>query len=250
MAGVSASGPGCQWQAAAGGHLRLHIPAGPDRLVLRLWLASASTREQAVSLVTSLPPQPGLGDLDLLTRGGPRCWPEVLKTRAVIGADSGPLAIDVLNHPVTNPWFCQMRLSGLDFFADGDRAAVCTWDGDVWLVRGLNGLPRSISGPAAAAAAAPELSWQRIASGLFQPLGLKILAEQIYVSCRNQIVVLRDLNGDGETDFYENFNSDHQVTEHFHEFAMGLQADGEGNLYYAKGRGMRCRPWCRITGRC
>ena len=35
-------------------------------------------------------------------------------------------------------------------------------------------------------------------------------------------------------DFYENFNSDHQVTEHFHEFAMGIQADDEGNFYYAK----------------
>ena len=52
--------------------------------------------------------------------------------------------------------------------------------------------------------------------------------------CRDQIVRLRDLNGDGETDFYECFNSDHQVTDHFHEFAMGLQADTSGNLYYAK----------------
>ena len=39
---------------------------------------------------------------------------------------------------------------------------------------------------------------------------------------------------DGETDFYECFNNDHQVTDHFHEFAMGLQADADGNLYYAK----------------
>ena len=45
---------------------------------------------------------------------------------------------------------------------------------------------------------------------------------------------LHDLNGDGETDFYECFNNDHQVTEHFHEFAMGLQTDAEGNFYYAK----------------
>jgi len=36
------------------------------------------------------------------------------------------------------------------------------------------------------------------------------------------------LNGDGEIDFIENFNNDHQVTEHFHEFAMGLQTDREG----------------------
>ena len=58
--------------------------------------------------------------------------------------------------------------------------------------------------------------------------------DAIYVCCRDQIVRLRDLNGDGETDFYENFNNDHQVTEHFHEFAMDLQTDAEGNFYYAK----------------
>ena len=29
-------------------------------------------------------------------------------------------------------------------------------------------------------------------------------------------------------------NHDHQVTDHFHEFAMGLQVDKEGNFYYAK----------------
>ena len=42
------------------------------------------------------------------------------------------------------------------------------------------------------------------------------------------------MNGDGETDYYESFNNDHQVTDHFHEFAMGLQTDAEGNFYYAK----------------
>jgi hypothetical protein len=100
--------------------------------------------------------------------------------------------------------------------------AVCTWDGDVWLVEGID-------------APGKGLNWQRIASGLFQPLGLKIVKDAIYVACRDQIVILRDLDGDGETDFYECFNSDHQVTEHFHEFAMGLQTDTEGNFYYAKG---------------
>jgi hypothetical protein len=56
----------------------------------------------------------------------------------------------------------------------------------------------------------------------------------IYVGCRDQICVLEDNNGDGETDYYRCFNNDHQVTEHFHEFAMGLQTDAEGNFYYAK----------------
>ena len=76
--------------------------------------------------------------------------------------------------------------------------------------------------------------WRRFASGLFQPLGLRIVDGVVYVSCRDQIVALRDLNRDGEADFYENVNSDHQVTDHFHEFAMDLQTDAEGNFYYAK----------------
>jgi hypothetical protein len=139
----------------------------------------------------------------------------------VIGRDNGPFAVDVLTHPVDNPWRSRLRLTGFDFYPDGRRAAVCDWDGDVWLVTGLDD-------------PAQGLTWQRIASGLFQPLGLKIVDGRIHVGCRDQIVVLNDRNGDGETDFYENFNSDHQVTEHFHEFAMDLQTDAEGNFYYAK----------------
>ncbi len=54
------------------------------------------------------------------------------------------------------------------------------------------------------------------------------------MTCRDQLTKLHDLNGDGEIDYYECFNNDHQVTEHFHEFAMGLQTDSDGNFYYAK----------------
>ena len=79
-----------------------------------------------------------------------------------------------------------------------------------------------------------QLTWQRIASGLYQPLGLKIVDGKIHLTCRDQLAVLHDLNGDEEIDFFECLNNDHQVTEHFHEFAMGLQTDADGNFYYAK----------------
>ena len=123
---------------------------------------------------------------------------------------------------MNNPWKSWMRLGGFDFFADGRRAAACTWMGDVWLVDGLG-------------QKAGKLTWQRIATGLFQPLGLKIVDETIYVLGRDQITILRDLNGDGEADYYENFNNDAECTEHFHEFAMDLQTDAKGNFYYTKG---------------
>jgi hypothetical protein len=156
-----------------------------------------------------------------LVQGGPKRWPDILETQAAAGASTRPFAVDTLTHPERNPWSCQMRFTGFDFTPDGREALVCTWDGDVWRVGGLDD-------------SAGKLAWRRMASGLFQPLGLKIVRGKIYVACRDQIVILRDLNGDGETDFYENFNSDHQVTEHFHEFAMGLQTDAAGNFYYAK----------------
>ena len=159
--------------------------------------------------------------LEPFMQGGPKRWPDLIKTQAVVGSNDQAFAIDVLNHSTNNPWNCQMRLTGFDFYADAKRAAVCTWDGDVWLVDGLNAIDKG-------------LTWRRIASGLFQPLGLKLVKDVVHVTCRDQLVILRDLNGDGETDFYECFNNDHQVTQHFHEFAMGLQIDAEGNFYYAK----------------
>lgn len=199
------------------GFTLLQIRANSTPLNFKLLISNGDPRALLAYAETS----PPASDLEPLTRGGPKRWPEILKTPQILGRDDGPFAVDVLTHPDMNPWQCQLRLTGLDFLPDGDHMAVCTWDGDVWLVRGI-GQPEG------------ELSWQRIASGLFQPLGLKIVDGQMFVSCRDQIVILRDLNGDGETDFYENFNSDHQVTEHFHEFAMGLQTDAAGNFYYAK----------------
>jgi cytochrome c5 len=148
-------------------------------------------------------------------------YPEILKTTLTKGKEEGCFAVDELTPPFDNPWNCRMKLSGIDFFKNPDRAAACATDGDIWLIKGL-------LDPDGA------LTWQRIGSGLFQPLGLKIVNENIYVTCRDQLVLLRDLNGDMETDFYESFNHDHQVTDHFHEFAMGLQTDEKGNFYYAK----------------
>jgi hypothetical protein len=114
-----------------------------------------------------------------------------------------------------------MRLSGIDFLEDKDKAVICATDGDVWLVKGIT----SLNG---------KLTWKRIAAGLFQPLGIRVVDKKIMVTCRDQLVRLHDLNGDEEIDYYEAFNTDHQVTNHFHEFAMGLQTDQQGNFYYAK----------------
>ncbi len=146
-----------------------------------------------------------------------------IATQGKLSREEGAFAVDEITAPTEAqmPGRSWMRLSGFDFFKDGQSAAVCTWNGEVWRVSGID-------------PTLEKVTWQRIATGLFQPLGLKIVDEVIHVGCRDQIARLQDRNGDGAIDFIENFNNDHQVTEHFHEFATGLQTDAAGNFYYGK----------------
>ncbi|KAA5540469.1 heme-binding protein [Roseiconus nitratireducens] len=225
VAGLSTPIAGSQWYQDQG-RLCLRLPAGEQPLKFVLWCGTSNAEERASLDVASLQSQLPT-DVDLFERppGDSRLWKQPVVTRVQRGRSGNAFEVDTLTAPTKNPWLARTRLTGLDFFADGDSLAVCSWDGDVWRVSGLRQL--DASGEA-------ELQWRRIASGLFQPLGLKIVDGRVFVGCRDQIVILNDRNGDGETDDYECFNDDHQVTEHFHEFAMGLQRDAEGNFYYAK----------------
>ncbi|MBW8883816.1 MAG: c-type cytochrome, partial [Planctomycetia bacterium] len=224
-AGILPASSGCKL-TTIDNRLCLKIPAGTEPLGLVVWTTGAMAGHSTETVQAAVSAAKIDRDLAKLTRGGPPRWPQKLTTNVALGKSDGPFAVDVLTHPEQNPWLAQMRFTGLDFLPGGDQLVACTWDGDVWLVSGLAKLGD--------ASTRCELTWQRIASGLFQPLGIKHQGGKTFVTCRDQLVILRDLNGDGETDFYECFNSDHQVTEHFHEFAMGLQADAQGNFYYAK----------------
>lgn len=194
------------------GMLCLKIPAGNEELRFAVMVRSAIDEAAALMEGNDF-------DLNSWTTGGPKRFGEVLTIELQRGDESGAFAVDQLVAPQGNPWLALTRFTGLDFLPDG-RMAVCTWDGDVWLVK----IDENES----------KVQWKRIASGMYQPLGLKVVKGKIFVTCRDQLTCLHDLNGDEEIDFYECFNNDHQVTEHFHEFAMGLQVDDEGNFYYAK----------------
>jgi len=160
-------------------------------------------------------------DPSLFTKGGPTRYPEPVETKGALGKTGAAYEVDTITSPEDNPWHSWLRFSGLDFFSDG-RAALCTWSGDVWIVSGIDD---SLS----------RLRWKRFATGLFQPCGLKIVDDVVYVAARDQITRLRDLNGDGEVDYYENFNNDCTEKGNYHEFAMDLHTDAEGNFYYCKG---------------
>ena len=79
-----------------------------------------------------------------------------------------------------------------------------------------------------------EIKWRRFAAGMYEPFGLQVIDDKIYVTCKDRLVRLHDLNGDGEADFYESFSADDDVSTFFHAFNFDLQRDKKGNLYYAK----------------
>ncbi len=191
----------------------------PGQQPLDVAVAIAGTTDEVLGAHRNEIPRPP-APRSLVGRPAPKLWGTNVQTTISPGRDAGPFAVDVLTAPEANPWNAQVRFSGIDFTGP-DEAVICSWDGDVWKVRGI-------------ASPSGTLTWQRIASGLFQPLGIKVIGGVIHVGCRDRIVKLVDLNGDGMTDRYDTFNDDHQVTEHFHEFAMGLETDASGNLYYAK----------------
>ncbi len=152
---------------------------------------------------------------------GPRLWETQLESHGVEGEAQLGLRMDTIPVPFDNPYRALMFLSGIDFFEDG-TAAVCTVHGDVWLVRGLD---ESLE----------LVTWQRFATGLFQPLGLRIVNGRVYVLGKDQITRLEDQNQNGEADLYVNFNNDGETSRGNHDYATCLEIDSQGNFYYARG---------------
>ncbi len=164
-------------------------------------------------------------NLSQMIKDDPGRFPEVLLTEGQTTKTSeseSPYVIDTLTLPFDNPWKALLFTAGHDFFSNG-VAAICTVQGDVWTVGGID---RDLN----------KLRWRRFATGLHQPLGLKIVDDKVYVIGRNQITRLHDRNDDGEADFYENFNNDMIIAPNAHDFVTCLDTDPQGNFYFIHAR--------------
>jgi len=204
--------------------VRLVIPPHDAPLVFEVAVWSGP-RTQTADFYKRLSEAGPVTDPATLIHGGPARWGPPIETAGKLDASGSPddaYVVDTLTAPENNPYHSFMRFTGFDMFSDGHTAAVSTIGGDVWIVSGID---ESLE----------HLKWKRFATGLFQPLGLKIRNDIVYTVGRDQITALHDLNGDGEADFYENFNNDCQVTANYHEFTLDIQTDSEGNFYYSKG---------------
>ena len=208
----------------------LNVPPHAEPVTVKLLIAAPATNETAFEKLVAV--SPAAEDLRGLTKPGPRIWGEPLVTTGEVAKNNAPYVVDTINLPFENPFRALMFCGGHDFLPDG-KAFISTLHGDVWLVDGID-------------EKLERITWRRYATGLFQPLGVKVLPErdkngnptnrsQLFVVGRDQITRLHDFDNDGEADFYENFNNDADVSLNGHEYVTCLETDRAGNFYYVKG---------------
>ncbi|MGL1886902.1 MAG: DUF1080 domain-containing protein [Reichenbachiella sp.] len=112
------------------------------------------------------------------------------------------------------------KVGGIDFLSNGDMV-ICTWDsvGPVYLIKNyMTGDPAQITA-------------KLIASGLAEPLGLKVVDDEIYVLQKQELTRLVDTDGDEMIDEYQKVSDNWRVSANFHEFAFGL--DYQDGFFYA-----------------
>ena len=195
-----------------GGGQWLKIPPSTNTITLTIALGNGAATAASPSVVP---------DFDNFAKGGPRRWPTTVQTAVALGENVEGYAADELTVPLANPYGSWMRPTSLDFFSDG-RMAVATLSGDVWIVHWTQDTPTS-------------LTWSRYASGLYEPLGLKIVDDLVYVRGRDRITRLHDLNGNEEADHYESFYEDpNEIGASYHAFVYDLQTDDSGYFYFSQ----------------
>lgn len=111
------------------------------------------------------------------------------------------------------------KVGGMDFTSDG-RLLVSTWttEGEVYSLTGGEG-----DNP-------DEISYKKIAFGLAEPLGLKVIGDRIFVLQKQELTELVDTNGDEVIDEYRTICNSWGVSSNFHEFCFGL-VEKDGYLY-------------------
>jgi hypothetical protein len=225
LVSVAKAPAGATLEVTAEGRVVLHLPAGTAAIapfkvsICNLPAAELKDAEKVLKAIGTEVVDPAT-----LCRGGPSLWKESIATAGSRGVEDDkvvPYVVDTIRLPDDNPWHAWVRPGGFDFFPDG-RIALATMNGDVWIGTGIDD-------------SLQHVSWRRFATGMYEPLGLKVVDGLVYVLGRDQITRLHDLDGDGEADFYENFNNDFVTLPVYHAFTFDLQTDRAGNFYFVRG---------------
>jgi mono/diheme cytochrome c family protein/glucose/arabinose dehydrogenase len=216
IAGVAGAPAGARLQVDSNRYVTLRLTAGPaSTFRVVTWRGRAADRAAIAPLLQ------GAATLAPFETGGPRRWDSTVTTQGVVSPDTADYVVDRLTLPLPNPWRRNVRVSDVDFFADG-RAAAVTFEGDVWIASGID---RALG----------RVQWRRFASGLYEPLNLQIVRDTIYVLDRQGIVRLHDVNADGEADWYENFSNLVIQSGESREYPLGFGAKPGGGFYLSIG---------------
>lgn len=201
--------------------LRLAEDAPASRFRLVLWTGPRNQLDRFREMLRGPVEMPDV-------ENGSEHWTRAVQTRGEVAPDTSAFVTDELSLPLPNPWGRNVRVADIDFFDDG-RAAVATFEGDVWLVSGIDD-------------ELERLHWTRFASGLYEPLSLSIVDGAIYVYGREGIVRLHDRDGNGEADFYENFSNRIIQSTETREWPLDMAPRPDGGFFLSTGAALDAGP--------
>ncbi|MDA0139368.1 family 16 glycoside hydrolase [Solirubrobacter deserti] len=148
------------------------------------------------------------------------------------------LRLDTVNPNYTltdiRPATFQPKVSGMDFLPNGDLVVTTTGDvssggwvpnpesGEVYVVKNVAGA----KGPG-------DVTYERVAAGLKNPMGVQIIGDKWYVSERGQLTELSADGADADALMDKKTLATWPNGGNFHEFAFGLIHDAD-NFYVAR----------------
>ncbi|HYF34554.1 MAG TPA: hypothetical protein VD994_04630, partial [Prosthecobacter sp.] len=118
----------------------------------------------------------------------------------------------------TTPAETAMEVGAIELLPD-NKLALGTRRGEIWIVSNAHQ-----ADPAKA-------EYKLFASGLHEVLGLGYRDGWLYATIRYEIVRIKDADGDGRADIFENVNDGWGVSGDYHEYALGSTFDKHGDLW-------------------
>ena len=163
------------WRLTEGGDaLVLTIPKSDQVLHLNVAVATGEGGGSGFKA-----PADRVLDLRERVKGGPDRWKTTHTMEGKLGVSQFQgYALDSVPVPLTNAYNAWMRTASLAFFDDG-RLAVASLSGDVWIASRIDeGLE--------------QVTWKRFASGLYEPMGMKVVDGVLVAITRGRIMKLHD----------------------------------------------------------
>lgn len=196
----------------------IRIPRSDKPVAIEILSITASSAEEAVARLNAIPKSqiepPGQGAVEA-RRAMISSTALTLPAEKTAPAPGGDAHYRIERFAL--PKETRLQVTGMDFLPNGDLA-VCTWQGEVWIVQGAtNDLSKA--------------TFRRFARGLCEPGGLRVVNGDIHVVQKQELTRILDRDHNGEADTFECLTQDWGFTGNYHDFSFGPALDNAGNLY-------------------